>query len=55
MGVEPDVLASAQRGDQVTALRQMQDIASKQGMDNMAIAANQQAGMDASRQFQAQN
>lgn len=49
MGIEPDVLASRIRNDQLNALRQMQNIASQGGMDNAAIAANQQAGMDAAR------
>lgn len=53
MGVQPDVLASNQRQDQITALRQMQDIASKGGMDEQSIAANREALGEAARQNQA--
>ena len=41
MGIQPDVLAGVQRSDQLNALRQMQNIASRGGMDDAAIAANQ--------------
>jgi hypothetical protein len=52
MGIQPDVLASRVRNDQLNALRQMQNIASSGGMDNAGIAAQQQAGAGAARQFQ---
>jgi dissimilatory sulfite reductase (desulfoviridin) alpha/beta subunit len=55
VGIAPDVLAGTQRADQINALRQMQDIASKGGMDDAAIAANQQASMQAARANQADN
>lgn len=53
MGIQPDVLASRIRNDQLNALRRMQDIGDKGGMDDAAIAAQQQAGMGAARQNQA--
>lgn len=55
IGVQPDVLASDQRRDQIGALKQLQDIAGKGGMDEAAIAANQQASMAAARANQADN
>lgn len=48
-------MAGSQRQDQIGALKQLQEIASKGGMDNAAIAANQQAGMQAARANQADN
>lgn len=54
MGLPPEVLASQYRNDQINALRQMQNIASQGGMDNSAIAANQQAGAQAARQLQSE-
>ena len=53
MGVPPDVLMSSYRNQQIDALRPMQNIASKGGLDDSAIAANQQSGMQAARQNQA--
>jgi hypothetical protein len=53
MGIPPDLLLSQYRTQQIDALRQMQNIASRGGLDDAAISANQQAGMAAARQNQA--
>ena len=53
MGLQPDVLAGDSRTAQLDALRKMQNIGDKGGMDNQAISANQQSGALAARQFQA--
>lgn len=55
MGIQPDVLSGNQRTDQVNALRQLQDVASNHGLDNSAIAGNQQSGMLAARQNKSDN
>jgi hypothetical protein len=55
VGIPADVLAGSQRTDQINALRQMQEIASKGGLDDAAIAANQQSSMQAARANQADN
>jgi len=55
MGLPPEVASSLIRNDQINALRQMQNIAARGGMDDAAIAANQQAQIAAARQAQGQD
>lgn len=40
MGIRPDVLMSKIRNQQMDALRQMQNVAARGGLDDAAIAAN---------------